>query len=958
MATPPDLPPIGGLPPMGGPSAPPMVNALPDMDSVSFGKEIQQQFLSGVLEGIRTETEQMAFATGEIEFNFSGLAEASAMMLDEAEAAVREVRSLRISEDAQRQALVQMEQYGLTPEVIASAITVLSERTGTDPQALRTALNRVESDAEALVEGVAQGVTKGLEGSAGLRADVDSDKIAGAVRDGMGSGAAQRLPSTADQQAEPLQRSYPMGDSRQPSLFGDGSRGGSEQPSLFGDFEDPFQQAQDAIQPHPYADVMDRGDVDRVSAGRFGEGAMAGGAAGRLPSTADSAPMTWQEGMRTGGNLDSLRGAAAGRINRWASERMGEGRPEMLPHVPGMQDAWVDPEAGAAWERNQNRLGQVTGVMDAIGDGKGLTGAISSLSSTVARVLGPIGMAVGGAQMIGSTMSSQRAENLPYQQAFGGGQMDAYGQRIEEGMFSRLGAFGTLSQGEASRLFRNVSSLGQEGDERERSLDFALNMYRDGVGLDTSMELITMAATEGQDVLGDYGAALEALSETAQEAGVAVSEAHRLYMNALRETQGITTGEAAGDLATAIAAIQTQQSATPLGEIDYFSLTQDENLMTRTAQSLGETYPEFSARLQSGDESALDALTQESIGRVAAEAPNYQRLTPESEAQIQQIWQNSGGSLSGEDANEIANIMTADGVIDMRNIERYRKELGAPRMDQTQWNQWIARAYVGDPRVDVGGMAEAAIESKSDIRETTWDDGSELSGGSNVISRLFGGRVSAGAAAQEAWGWRNKDNYFMHTSGGDFDADNVQDAGDAYLDYLQHTDGAQRSDQYESVLSEIGRREDESEEDWQARVGEWDQREFEVLDESGEVVRTFGMADLYDNISELETGRVRIASDTDVPGAMLQEGLFTPRERVEAGAFGDPTQWITDQIRDAIGGRDMSNVNVTIEAKGELEEFLNIKHDGGLDVKTARETGHAPSGFPRGPSGQFYTGNG
>lgn len=954
MATPPDLPPIGGLPPLGGPAAPPMVNALPDIDAVSFGREIQQEFLSGVLEGIRTETEQMAFATGEIEFNFTGLAEASAMMLDEAEDAVREVRSLRMSEDAQRAALVQMEQYGLTPEVIASAITVLSQRTGTDPKVLRTALSDAETESEALIEGVAQGVVKGLDGSRGIRADVDTDKIAGAVREGMESAPTSHMTSTADQRPEPLHRSYPMGDSRQPSLFGDPSRGATEQPSLFGDFEDPFQQAQDAVQPHPYADVMDRGDVERVSAEGFGGGTVGG--RGRMPSTADSAPMTWQEGMRTGGNLDSLRGMAAGRINQWASERMGGSRPEMLPHVPGMQDAWADPEAGASWERSQNRLGQVTGVMDAIGDGRGLTGAISALSSTVARVLGPIGVAVGGAQMIGSTMAGQRAENLPYQQAFGGGQMDAYGQRIEEGMFSRLGAFGTLSQGEASRLFRNVSSLGQEGAERDRSLDFALNMYRDGVGLDTSMELITMAATEGQEVLGDYGAALEALSETAQESGIAVSEAHRLYLNALRETQGITTGEAAGDMAMVIADVQTRQSATPLGEINYSAMLQDEGLMSRAATEAGESYPEFSARIQRGDESALDELTQQSIGRVVAEAPDYHRLTPESEARIQEIWQNSGGSLSGEAANEIASIMAEDGVIDMRIIERYGSSLGAPRMEPAQWNQWIARAYVGDPLVDVGGMAQTAIESKDDARKTTWDDGSDLVGG--WLGRTIGGgRGRQARSVYQDWGWRDEDTRRpFHTEA--FDADNVASAGEAYLRDIQDSGRTFRSEEYESVLSEIGRREDESEEDWQARVDEWNQREFEVLDESGEVSRTFGIADLYDNINELETGRVRIASDTDVPGAMLHEGLFDPRERAEASAFGNP-QWLSDQIRDAIGGRELNNVNVTITAKGELEEFLNIKHDGGLDVKTARESGFAPSGFSQGSaSNQFYTGNG
>lgn len=873
--------PIPEVPPVGGPAAPPYANPLPGLDNFTLPRAVQEGFVHDLMEGMRSEMESWAHATGEMETNLNGVVEASRMLKDEAHASVMEIRNLRLDEDSQRTAIIQMEEMGLTPEVIASAVRLLADQAETGDRRPQSTVKKA-----GITDEVAAGVVQGIAQSR------EDDEVTSTAKAAPAESAASRRAK---------------GD--------------------------------------PFSDAIDSG---RLPAGG-GLPDTGGLPAGRAPrSTADEGPMmTWDEGVRLGSDFGSLRERAAGGINKWASERLERQRPARLPDGSG----WERPRAGARFERQENRAGRLMGAVDAIGDGAGVAGALGALSTSLARVLGPLGIAAGAFQMGGDFLGSQRADNMAYQNVFGGGQADAYGQRLQETMFSRFGAFGTLSAGEGARLFRNVSQLGMEGEERQRATGFALNLYRDGVTLDTSMRLIKVAAEEGEGALEEYANDLRDLGDTAKESGVAIKEAHRLYVEAVEGASQITTGEDASALAHTVANIQTQQQNTGLGEIPYMSMVQDQRQVRRAAAAEGISYGEMSSRLIQGDHAAVSAVINTGVEGLMT----YLRrntITPEAEQEIQRIFDRAGGVLDAESATEIAGILLEQRVYDHETISQLAANFGLPRLNPVQLDQMIARAWVGDQSMNISEMTEEGAESREERALTTWDSGASLR--PEGLNWNTGNQARA-SNARESWNWR--DDSWTWMGGVDFDADNVMASSDEYFRQIFDHERDERSRALEDVYSYIGRQEGESDADLQARAEEFNTATFQVLDEEGQVTDKFGIADLPNYTTELETGRVQMVG-SDGKAKPLSQVVGSENMSVDPEAAHRETVRLADVIESLTTQLNAQGINVNVEAKGDLADMLSIYRDGGAGVKGDKNMGRVSSGYFQGLSNPFFDGSG
>lgn len=880
--------PIPEVPPVGGPAAPPYANPLPGLDNFTLPRAVQEGFVHDLMEGMRSEMESWAHATGEMETNLSSVVDAARMLKDEAHASVMEIRNLRLDEDSQRTAIIQMEEMGLTPEVIAAAVRLLSTQAETGDSRPQSTAKRA-----GITDEVAAGVVQGIEQS---REDTEVGTTA----------KAAPAESAASRRAK--------GD--------------------------------------PFSDAIDSG---RLPAGG-GLPDTGGLPAGRAPrSTADEGPMmTWDEGVRLGGDFGSLRERAAGGINKWASERLERQRPARLP-----DGGWERPRAGARFERQENSAGRLMGAVDAIGDGAGVAGALGALSTSLARVLGPLGIAAGAFQMGGNFLGSQRADNMAYQNVFGGGQVDAYGQRLQETMFSRFDAFGTLSAGEGARLFRNVSQLGMEGEERQRATGFALDLYREGVTLDTSMRLIKVASEEGEGALEEYANDLRDLSETAKESGVAIKEAHRLYVEAVEGASQITTGEDASALAHTVANIQTQQQNTGLGEIDYMSMVQDQRQVRRAAAAEGISYGEMSSRLIQGDHAAVSAVINTGVEGLMT----YLRrntITPEAEGEIQGIFDRAGGVLDAESATAIAGILLEQRVYDHETISQLAANFGLPRLNPVQLDQMIARAWVGDQSMNISEMTEEGAESREERALTTWDNGDPLRpGGLN----LQGGNQKVAHRAREEWGWDPGSellgqDFWMGGATNNFDAENVVASSDEYFRQIFDHERDERSRALEDVYSYIGRQgEDDTEEDMQARAEEFNTATFRVLDEKGDVAEEFGIADMANYTKELETGRVQMVG-SDGKAKPLSQVVGSENMSVDPDEGVKETIRLTDALEILTAQLTAEGINVNVEAKGDLADMLSIYRDGGAGVKGDKNMGRVSSGYFQGLSNPFFDGSG
>lgn len=183
-------------------------------------------------------------------------------------------------------------------------------------------------------------------------------------------------------------------------------------------------------------------------------------------------------------------------------------------------------------------------------------GVVGSLGAAATRVAGPIGLAIGGAQLIGSAMESQQAAAQPYRAAFGeqGTGLYAAEERGREWLTGLTG-FGTIGMDQARANFQTVSGMGLRGERRDEGVAFMEEMAnRFGMSASESAKMVEAAAQQGYTSLATFTEGISEVSKAAVEAGRSSAEAAAMFVETqtwLAENR-TGTGEGAANIATGL----------------------------------------------------------------------------------------------------------------------------------------------------------------------------------------------------------------------------------------------------------------------------------------------------------------------------------------------------------------------------------------------------------------------
>lgn len=825
---------------------PPFVDPMPvGLENMVIPQAVQEEFVRGILEGMRAEMDMVAQTTGSIEQDWRSIQAMNRQILNETRQAVADIVQLRLSEDQQAQALRAMQDMGIRPELIQQVMETLAQ----------------------------QGQQKRTE----------------------------EPKSTAA--ATPEER-------------GDAPR--TERPERRRDEKGRFTS--DQTEPSPYLDARRAGNVPDEMPDAEG-----------YREARARPPMTWDQGYQMGSRWENLREATANKVNEWWSNRGIAGNLE--PPTMDAEGFYTDADgnrtrrahaAGQNYERAMARRERLAGVISSIGAGEGLSGAASALGGSVARVAGVAGAVYGGVTLAEGLYRNQRDANLEYIGTFGGGVGEALGHRAEEEAFARFGAFGQLDSDQARQLFKGVSALGFEGGERQQALNFATQNYTQfGMDIATSMRLISIANEDGIESLTSYRASLEALAEVAEESGKSIREAHQAYIQAIEQTRQITSGTAAGELAEAFSGIGLNLQSTPLEGVDLTPLMSNQTAKAQAAREMGLDYGEFEARLIQGDKDAVGALVSSTIGdeSVLMQAIRSANIAPEHQRRIQQIAaQAPGGVLGTDQFTEIAAVLREAGAWTPDWARSLMGQVGV-RMTDAEIAQWIARAYMEDESVNIGGAIEAVDQESDTSARTTMPDGSPIR--RSGLDRLIHGKDSA-ERLQGEWGWVDPDKgpagWFGETAvmfNELIEGERIFRSGDKYTDMLFSGVLPERMMGLEAFYTQLQDQE---------KADQYEAAKFEVVKDDGSK-RIIGMQDLPTYAREIELGQVSVIQDDrrvplqDITGYNVAEASERVRQREEEER------------------RKQQEVKVTVEPKGGLSAFLRFQQSGGVEAEYYRSRG-------------------
>lgn len=186
-------------------------------------------------------------------------------------------------------------------------------------------------------------------------------------------------------------------------------------------------------------------------------------------------------------------------------------------------------------------------------------GALATAPGGVA-VLRGVGVVTGvahGIDALAGVAERQRAQNASWQRIMGGTNFEGFGERVQQNLFA-LGQFGFMNPEEAERLYRGVAETGLRGAGRDRAEQFALQAYRrHGMTVDQSLQIINTAAETGQESLMGLSAALDAVTESARDAGVNTERARQAFVDSWTTFSQTLGGQAAVSAAAGVTAATT-----------------------------------------------------------------------------------------------------------------------------------------------------------------------------------------------------------------------------------------------------------------------------------------------------------------------------------------------------------------------------------------------------------------
>lgn len=622
--------------------------------------------------------------------------------------------------------------------------------------------------------------------------------------------------------------------------------------------------------------------------------------------------MNFGQGREMGESLSDLKRNVAIRTNRWMSEWGQKYKPgtnaagEYVDEAGNVTEA--SKLAGKDWERGMNRIGRVQGVVNAVGEGEGLSGMIGKIGG---RFAGPVGVALGAGMMVNDQIISQRKNNAFYQNIYGGSNTDATGQRLQEQVFSHFGTMGLMDSGEASQLFRGVSSLGLQGDRRQGALNFATEQYRNsGMDAQTSLELIRTATENGVENLDSLSGALDQVGEAAKRSGKSVKEAQEDFVAAYKAVAGnVAVGSAAANVAGGLTSFK-EGLGHQLGSVDFNPLVTNQRNQMIAAAQLGMDPQTLMAQMQTNEGNIAGRSAQSLLNMVGQQAINRGQLGS-AQAEYERLKKENGGHLTDEDWTRIGSSMVESGALNAMAAQQMLASLGV-NMTMPQAISFFARQAMGDQATNAEKPIGANEGGKgafdkgtgshingSSLRQSTWDtiSGAKMEQHKDLEETVLG--MSRGPLKQ------------LHAGG-----EANRDAVHAYEDLLDNK-GATRMAGVEGLLKQKL--------DSQTRL--------RVRDANGNF-KDVGLQEAVKHYSDqIEGGNVEIT-----------------RGKKAGATVGELTGVYDDAATKKKQEQQSRNGKVTIEAKGALAQFLNIQASGGAEVAGAKRLGQPTGAFPLFPS--------
>ena len=200
--------------------------------------------------------------------------------------------------------------------------------------------------------------------------------------------------------------------------------------------------------------------------------------------------------------------------------------------------------------------------------GEGIAG---TLGATAARVAGPIGLAIGAAQMGGGFLEKQQTAAQPFKAAFGEETSMLAGKERAGAWLAGLSGFGSIGTEEARAQYMRATAMGLDGERRTEATQFMGGMQRRfGLDTDTSAGMVEQVTKQGNVALDDFADAITNVSRAAVAAGRSSKEAIESFAATQAiVAKNITTGPASIEISEGIATMAAenldQGLATSLG---------------------------------------------------------------------------------------------------------------------------------------------------------------------------------------------------------------------------------------------------------------------------------------------------------------------------------------------------------------------------------------------------------
>jgi hypothetical protein len=428
--------------------------------------------------------------------------------------------------------------------------------------------------------------------------------------------------------------------------------------------------------------------------------------------------------------------------------------------------------------------------------------AMGTLGGMAARVAGPLGIAVGGAQLVGGALESQNQAASTYRSAFGeqDTSMFAAQERFAEWR-AGLSGFGTIGGERAREQFQQASAMGLRGETRDQATDFGSDMYmRFGMDTSESMQIVEQSIKQGNLSLRDFGTAITEVSRAAVEAGRSSAEAIKDFTDAQAVVASrVTPGGASIAVTSAISAVDkglpTALSDSLGGAKGLAGMLTPEMIMSNAALSGQDPMAAYSLASDpnTAEGQITSTLAQAGQSLVNMMAPLF-GMTP---TQVREVVREATGgqTVSYERqyeifVNDLAKGRDAAGILQMA-LTQIAPSLGLQVADQSQFLNLFFEAAQG-------GFGLTA--SQQAVGDKVW------AGVSGAINGMFGGVLGgSGALSTDPDDLRSRLGYpeVKSTRGyAPLDAPGDAEAMSAYVNYMEKT--GETNPAVEALLSKEG----------------------------------------------------------------------------------------------------------------------------------------------------------